>query len=84
MKKFCICVMMICIIGVISGCCNTPQTGSDEQSSEASEKEFDFSNEVAKRGFWKIRILKDNKYGNEYIIVEDGDGLSICPRIIHN
>ena len=83
MKKFCI-VMMLCIIGVISGCCNTPQTGSDEQSSEASEKEFDFSNEVAKRGFWKIRILKDNKYGNEYIIVEDGDGLSICPRIIHN
>lgn len=83
MKKFCI-VMMLCIIGVISGCCNTPQTGSDEQSSEASEKEFDFSNEVVKRGFWKIRILKDNKYGNEYIIVEDGDGLSICPRIIHN
>ena len=83
MKKFCI-VMMLCIIVVISGCYNTPQTGSDEQSSEASEKEFDFSNEVAKRGFWKIRILKDNKYGNEYIIVEDGDGLSICPRIIHN
>ena len=84
MKKFCICLMMLCIIGVISGCYNTPQTGSDEQSGEASEKEFDFSNEVAKRGFWKIRILKDNKYGNEYIIVEDGDGLSICPRIIHN
>lgn len=83
MKKFCI-VMMICIIGVISGCCNTSQIGSDDQSGEASEKEFDFSNEVAKRGFWKIRILKDNKYGNEYIIVEDGDGLSICPRIIHN
>ena len=83
MKKFCI-VMMICIIVVISGCCNTPQTGSDEQSSEASEKEFEISNEVSKRGFWKIRILKDNKYGNEYIIVEDGDGLSICPRIIHN
>ena len=83
MKKFCI-VMMICIIGIISGCCNIHQTGSDDQSDEASEKEFEFSNEVSKRGFWKIRILKDNKYGNEYIIVEDGDGLSICPRIIHN
>ena len=83
MKKFCI-VMMICIIGAISGCCNTHQTVLDEQSGESSEKEFEFSNEVAKRGFWKIRILKDNKYGNEYILVEDGDGLSIFPRIIHN
>ena len=85
MKKFCICLMMLCIIEVISGCCNTcntPQTGSDEQSDEASEKELEFSDVVSNRGlFMRTRILKDNKYGNEYIILESDAGVSICPRI---
>lgn len=81
MKKFCI-VMMICIIVVISGCCNTHQTVSDEQSGESSGKELEFSDVVSNRGlFMRTRILKDNKYGNEYIILESGVGVSICPRI---
>ena len=82
MKKFCICVIMLCIIGVISGCCNTPQTVSDEQSGESSGKELEFSDVVSNRGlFMRARILKDNKYGNEYIILEGDVGMSICPRI---
>ena len=82
MKKCCICVMMLCIIGVISGCCNTHQTVSDEQSGESSGKELEFSDVVSNRGlFMRARILKDNKYGNEYIILEGDVGMSICPRI---
>ena len=81
MKKFCI-VMMLCIIGAISGCCNTHQTGSDEQSGESSGKELEFSDVVSNRGlFMRTRILKDNKYGNEYIILESDVGVSVCPRI---
>ena len=82
MKKFCICVMMLCIIGVISGCCNRSQTVSEEQSGESSGKELEFSDVVSNRGlFMRTRILKDNKYGNEYIILESDVGVSVCPRI---
>ena len=84
MKKFCICVMMLFIIGIISGCCNTHQTVSDEQSGESSGKELEFSDvvSISNRGlFMRTRILKDNKYGNEYIILESNIGVSICPRI---
>ena len=84
MKKFCICLMMLCIIGVISGCCNRSQTVSEEQSDESSGKELEFSDVVSNRGlFMRTRILKDNKYGNEYIILESDVGVSVCPRI-HN
>ena len=81
MKKFCICVMMLCIIGVISGCCNTPQIGSDEQSGETSGKEFELSDPIFKKNFERIRILKDNKFGNEYFIVNYGESIAIYPRM---
>ena len=48
--------------------------------SSNDEKEFEISEKKGGRGFKVIRILKDNKYGNEYIIVADGDGLGICLR----
>ena len=109
MKKFCICVMMLCIIGVISGCHPAEQTVSNDQQEHFSideenafstkpqnsgmlipvstnnfGKEFELSDTIVEKTLANVRILKDNRYGNEYIIVEDGDGLSICPRIIHN
>ena len=48
--------------------------------SSNDEKEFEISEKKGKRGIKVIRILKDNKYGNEYIIVADGNGLGICLR----
>ena len=48
--------------------------------SSKNEKEFKFS-EVSGGGITKtIYILKDNKYGNEYIVVSGGNGLGICLR----
>lgn len=48
--------------------------------SSNDEKEFEISEKKGKKGIKVIRILKDNKYGNEYIIVADGNGLGICLR----
>ena len=48
--------------------------------SSKDEKEFEISKKMGESGFKVIRVLKDNKYGNEYIIVADGDGLGICLR----
>ena len=48
--------------------------------SSKNEKEFEFS-EVSGGGITtSIYILKDNKYGNEYIAVFGGNGLGICLR----
>ena len=48
--------------------------------SSKNEKECKFS-EVSGGGITKtIYILKDNKYGNEYIVVSGGNGLGICLR----
>ena len=106
MKKFCICLMMLCIIGVISGCHPADQTVSNEQqdkdfievenalstnpqnsdilipvSTSNSRKELELSNVIDQKDFVSVRILKDNKYGNEFIIVKDGEGLGICRRL---
>ena len=106
MKKFCICLMMLCIIGVISGCHPAYQTVSNEQqdkdfievenalstnpqnsdilipvSTSNSRKELELSNVIDQKDFVSVRILKDNKYGNEFIIVKDGEGLGICRRL---
>lgn len=48
--------------------------------SSKDEKEFEISKKMFENGIYVIRILKDNKYGNEYIIIADGDGLGICLR----
>ena len=48
--------------------------------SSKNEKEFELS-EASGGGMTKIiYILKDNKYGNEYIVVSGGNGLGICLR----
>ena len=104
--KICICVVLVCIACIISGCYKEttppPVTSSVQRNdigvenaylsekpeksdilipiSSKNEKEFEFS-EVSGGGITKtIYILKDNKYGNEYIIVADGNGLGICLR----
>ena len=105
--KICICVVLVCIACIISGCYketppSPPVTSSVQRNdigvenaylsekleksdilipiSSKNEKEFEFS-EVSGGGITKtIYILKDNKYGNEYIIVSGGNGLGICLR----
>ena len=104
--KICICVVLVCIACIISGCYKEttppPVTSSVQHNdigvenaylskkseksdilipiSSKNEKEFEFS-EVSGGGITKtIYILKDNKYGNEYIVVSGGNGLGICLR----
>ena len=104
--KICICVVLVCIACIISGCykeTTPPSVTSSVQHndigvenaylsekpeksdilipiSSKNEKEFKFS-EVSGGGITKtIYILKDNKYGNEYIVVSGGNGLGICLR----
>ena len=104
--KICICVVLVCIACIISGCYKEttppPVTSSVQHNdigvenaylsekpeksdilipiSSKNEKEFKFS-EVSGGGITKtIYILKDNKYGNEYIVVSGGNGLGICLR----
>ena len=106
--KICICVVLVCITCIISGCYkettvpsppvkskvqhndiyveNAYLTEKPEKSdilipiSSKNEKEFKFS-EVSGGGITKtIYILKENKYGNEYIGVSGGNGLGICLR----
>ena len=104
--KICICVVLVCIACIISGCYKEttppPVTSSVQHNdigvenaylsekpeksdilipiSSKNEKEFEFS-EVSGGGITKtIYILKDNKYGNEYIVVAGGNGLGICLR----
>lgn len=108
--KFCVCVMMAFLIGVISGCYTTSSIVSDDQdkvpsidikgtdtspksvknsdkliplSTDSSKNELEFSTVVTEKGFMKVRILKDNKYGNEYIVVSNGEGVGICLRQRH-
>lgn len=104
--KICICVVLVCITCIISGCYKEttppPVTSSVQRNdigvenaylsekpeksdilipiSSKNEKEFEVSKVRGESGFKVIRVLKDNKYGNEYIIVADGDGLGICLR----
>lgn len=48
--------------------------------SSKNEKEFELS-EASGGGITKsIYILKDNKYGNAYIVISGGNGLGICLR----
>ena len=104
--KICICVVLVCIACIISGCYKEttppPVTSSVQHNdigvenaylskkseksdilipiSSKNEKEVKFS-EVSGGGITKtIYILKDNKYGNEYIVVSGGNGLGICLR----
>ena len=104
--KICICVVLVCIACIISGCYKEttppPVTSSVQHNdigvenaylsekpeksdilipiSSKNDKEFKFS-EVSGGGITKtIYILKDNKYGNEYIVVSGGNGLGICLR----
>ena len=104
--KICICVVLVCITCIISGCYKEttppPITSSVQRNdigvenaylsekteksdilipiSSKNEKEFDLS-EASGGGITKsIYILKDNKYGNEYIVVSGGNGLGICLR----
>lgn len=104
--KICICVVLICITCIISGCykeTTPPPVTSNVQSndigvenaylsekpeksdilipiSSKNEKEFKLS-EASGGGITKsIYILKDNKYGNEYIVISGGNGLGICLR----
>ena len=106
MKKFCICLMMLCIIGVISGCHHAHHTFSSEQqdnvyideenalstkpqnsdilipvSTSGSRKELELSDIIDQKDFVSVRILRDNRYGNEFVIVKDGEGLGICRRL---
>lgn len=106
MKKFCICVMMLCIIGVISGCHPAEQTVSNDQQEHFSideenafstkpqnsgmlipvstnnfGKEFELSDTIVEKTLANVRILKDNRYGNEYFIVTYGEAIGIYPRI---
>ena len=107
MKKFCICVMMLFIIGNISGCHPTEQTVSNDQQEHFSideenalstkpqnsgmlipvstnnfgKEEFELSDTIAEKTFTSVRILKDNKFGNEYFIVTYGEAIGIYPRI---
>ena len=108
--KFCICIIMTFLIGIISGCYTTSSIVSDNQdgipsigikntdtspksvknsdkliplSTDVSKNELEFSDVVSGRGFMKARILKDNKYGNEYIVVSNGEGVGICLRQRH-
>lgn len=86
--KFCICVVLVCVTCIINGCYSTNTALPEKQEnsdmlipvSSNDEKEFEISEKKYKRGIKVIRILKDNKYGNEYIIVADGNGLGICLR----
>lgn len=49
--------------------------------SSKSKKEFKLSEASGGGGLTRtIYILKDNKYGNEYIVVSGGNGLGICLR----
>ena len=104
--KICICVVLVCITCIISGCYKEtippPVTSSVQRNdigvenaylsekpeksdilipiSSKNEKEFELS-EASGGGITKsIYILKDNKYGNEYIVVSGGNGLGICLR----
>lgn len=104
--KICICVVLVCIACIISGCYKEttppPVTSSVQRNdigvenvylsekpeksdilipiSSKNEKEFELS-EASGEGITKsIYILKDNKYGNEYIVVSGGNGLGICLR----
>lgn len=104
--KICICVVLICIACIISGCYKEttplPVTSNVQRNdigvenaylsekpeksdilipiSSKNEKEFELS-EASGGGITKsIYILKDNKYGNEYIVVSGGNGLGICLR----
>ena len=104
--KICICVVLVCIICIISGCYKEitppPVTSSIQRNdigvknaylsekpeksdilipiSSKNEKEFELS-EASGGGITKsIYILKDNKYGNEYIVISGGNGLGICLR----
>lgn len=104
--KICICVVLVCVACIISGCYKEttppPVTSSVQRNdigvenaylsekpeksdilipiSSKNEKEFELS-EASGGGITKsIYILKDNKYGNEYIVVSGGNGLGICLR----
>lgn len=115
LMKFCICIMIACLIGVISGCYTTSPIVSNSKhevpsidiedtdtspksikssdkliplSTDSSKNELEFSDVITERKLptnerglsLKVRILKDNKYGNEYIVVSNGEGVGICPR----
>ena len=108
--KFCVCIIMAFLIGIISGCYTTSSIISDDQdkvpsidikgmnpspksvknsdkliplSTDASKDDLEFSKVITERGFKKVFILKDNKYGNEYIVVSNGEGVGICLRQQH-
>ena len=104
--KICICVVLVCIACIISGCYKEttppPVTSSVQHNdigvenaylsekpeksdilipiSSKNEKEFEFSEALGGGITKRIYILKDNKYGNEYIVVSGGNGLGICLR----
>ena len=110
LMKFCICIVIACLIGVISRCYTTSPIVSNNQhevpfidiedtdpspksvkpsdklipiSTDTSKNELEFSDVASGKGFIKACILKDNKYGNEYIVVSNGEGVGICLRQRH-
>ena len=110
--KFCICIMLACLILIIDIYVTSPKVSNNQHEIVSSidiedTKSFPFQKsvktsdklipisfndsskdelEISKIMFDKgarIRILKDNKYGNEYIVVSTDSGLGIFPRRQH-
>lgn len=104
--RFCVCIVISCIIGVLSGCYTTPTSSKQHEeipsveietakslknndvsdklvplSTNATVNELEFSDKpLADKRWMRAYILKDNKYGNEYIVVYTGDGVGIALR----
>ena len=99
--RFCVCVVISCVIGVLIGCYTTPtsskqyeetpsieiETTKSLKNNDVSDKlvplsttiavnELEFSDKpLADKKWMRAYILKDNKYGNEYIVIYTGDGV---------
>ena len=106
LMRFCICVVISCAIGILSGCYTTPisskqyeeipsveiETTKSLKNNDVSDKlvplstnaainELEFSDKpLADKRWMRAYILKDNKYGNEYIVIYTGDGVGIALR----
>ena len=104
--RFCVCIVISCVIGVLSGCYTTPtsskqyeeipsveiETTKSLKNNDVSDKlvplsttttvnELEFSDKpLADKRWMRAYILKDNKYGNEYIVIYTGDGVGITLR----
>ena len=104
--RFCVCIVISCVIGVLSGCYTTPtsskqheetpsieiETAKSMKNNDVSDKlvplstttavnELEFYDKpLADKRWMRAYILKDNKYGNEYIVIYTGDGVGITLR----